>query len=164
MSRTDRLADLVERVLDGDCWHGPNVLDLVTGVSVDAAAARPVPGAHTIWELVLHMTGWADEVRARLAGAPAGAPADGDWPPMSAPATDEAWRGAVERLVESHRALAAAIRSVDDRSLDAPVVDYRDGAAGTGMSIDLTLHGVVHHSVYHAGQLAMLRRAIAAGA
>ncbi|MEZ5291523.1 MAG: DinB family protein [Vicinamibacterales bacterium] len=161
MSRADRLADLIDRVLDGDCWHGPSVVELVTGLSADAASARPIPGGHTAWELVLHMTGWADEVRARLGGAPAGTPPAGDWPPMAAPPTDAAWRGAVERLVESHRVLAAAIRGIDDQALDAPVVDHRDDAAGTGMSLYLTLHGLVHHSVYHAGQLAMLRRVLA---
>ncbi|HEU5170363.1 MAG TPA: hypothetical protein VFU46_07490 [Gemmatimonadales bacterium] len=28
--------------------------------------ARPIPGAHTIWELVLHVTGWRREVARRL--------------------------------------------------------------------------------------------------
>ena len=33
-------------------------------------------------------------------------------------------------------------------------------AAGTGLSKYLTLHGLVHHTVYHAGQIAQLRRAL----
>lgn len=158
MSESQRLADLVERVLEGDCWHGPNVTSLVEDLTPDQAAAPIVPGAHSIWSLVLHMTGWAREAQARLGGATAGEPAAGDWPAVPAP-SPEAWRRAVSELVESHRRLAAAIRAAGDEVLERGVVDHRDAAAGTGLSNYLTLHGVVHHTVYHAGQIALLKRA-----
>lgn len=160
MSECRRLAELVERVLEGDCWHGPNVAGLLEGLTPQQAAAVVVPGGHSIWELVLHMTGWADEVRARLAGSAAGEPARGDWPSVPEPSPD-AWSQSVESLLASHRALAAAIRAVGDDALGTSVVDHRDRAAGTGLSKYLTLHGLVHHTVYHAGQLALLRRALA---
>jgi uncharacterized damage-inducible protein DinB len=118
-----------------------------------------VPRAHSIWELVLHMTGWADEVRARLEGREAGEPAAGDWPPLPEE-TPEAWSRSVAALEASHRALARAIRAAGDGALDAPVIDHRDRAAGTGLSKYVTLHGLVHHTAYHSGQLAMLRRAL----
>jgi uncharacterized damage-inducible protein DinB len=159
MSESDRLAELVERVVEGDAWHGSSVATLLADLTPQQAAAFAVPGAHSIWELVLHMTGWADEVRARLAGAAAGEPASGDWPTAPAP-TDESWARSVEALLASHRALAAAIRAAGDQALAVPVVDHRDRAAGTGLSKYLTLHGLVHHTVYHAGQVALLRQAV----
>lgn len=161
MRDVEQLADLVVRVVEGDPWHGPNVTTLLEGVSARDAAAHAVPGAHSIWELVLHMTGWAREVQARLGGAVAGEPAAGDWPAVhdTSPA---AWAAAVAALVDSHRALAAALRASDDARLAMPVVDHRDPAAGTGLSQYLTLHGLVHHTTYHAGQIALVRRAIEA--
>jgi hypothetical protein len=60
-----------------------------------------------------------------------------------------------------HTALAAAIRRTPPATLDEPVIDHRNRAAGTGQSKYLTLHGLVHHTVYHAGQVALLRRALA---
>jgi uncharacterized damage-inducible protein DinB len=161
MCEADRLADLVERVVEGDPWHGSSVVAVLDGISAEDAAAHVVPGAHSIWELVLHMTGWAREVHSRLAGAPAGEPAAGDWPAVTV-VTPAAWRAAVADLIESHRVLAAAIRAADDRLLVAPVVDHRDAASGTGLSRYLTLHGLVHHTAYHAGQIALVKRAIAA--
>lgn len=161
MREMEQLADLVERVVEGDPWHGPNVCALLDGISARDAAAHVVPGAHSIWELVLHMTGWSREVQARLDGAPAGDPAGGDWPAVRE-ASPAAWTGAVAALVESHRALAAALRASDDAVLATPVVDHRDPATGTGLSHSLTLHGLVHHTTYHAGQIALLRRAIEA--
>ncbi len=66
MGEAARLADLVERVVEGDPWHGSNVVTLLTGLSATDAAAHVMPGAHSIWELVVHMTGWTREVLARL--------------------------------------------------------------------------------------------------
>ena len=105
------------------------------------------------------MTGWAREVQARLDGAPAGEPAAGDWPAVPA-VTEAAWRRDRDTLFEVHAALAAAIRRTPPARLDEPVIDHRDRAAGTGLSKYLTLHGLVHHTVHHAGQIALLRRAV----
>ena len=163
MREVDRLADLVERVLEGDPWHGPDVVSLLHGVAAHDAAATTVPGAHSIWELVVHMTGWAREVSARLGGAPAGEPEAGDWPVVD-DGGEAAWTAALTALVESHRALAAAIRAAGDSVLERPIADHRDAAAGVGLSCYLTLHGLVHHTAYHAGQIALLKRALAAQA
>ena len=155
MSETARLADLVIQVMDGDPWHGSNVVSLLEGVSHQVAAARPAAGGHSIWELVLHMTGWTDEVRARLSGRRAGDPIGGDWPEVT-DVSQAAWARAVAALVASHAALADAVRTVDGPALVEPARETRDPAAGTGFSQYLTVHGLVHHTAYHAGQIALL--------
>ncbi|MGE0359368.1 MAG: DinB family protein [Vicinamibacterales bacterium] len=160
MTEPAHLADLLTRVMTGDPWHGPNVDRLLDGLTSEEAVQRPVPGGHSIWELVLHMTGWAREVEARLAGAAAGEPPAGDWPDEPSPPDAAAWARDRRALFAAHESLATAIRRVTPAMLDSPVVDHRDRAAGTGLSKYLTLHGLVHHSVYHAGQIAQLRRAI----
>lgn len=153
------IAELVERVVTGDPWHGSNVEQLLRGVSAQDAARRAVPGAHTMWELVLHMTGWAREVRARLEGRAAQEPSDGDWPAVG-PVSEERWAEAKANLLKAHDELTQAIVAMDTRSLDQPVQDFRDNALGVGLSHYLTVHGLVHHTVYHAGQLALLRKAL----
>ena len=160
MTETGKLADLITRVTTGDPWHASSLVKVLDGVTADTAASHPVPGAHSIWELVLHITGWADEVRARLAGRPAGEPAAGDWPAVT-DMSGEAWRRAVAALVESHDALAAAIRASDGSVLDTPVTDQRDPAAGAGLTKYLTLHGLAHHTVYHTAQIALLVKSAA---
>lgn len=159
MREVERLADLVERVVDGDPWHGSNVVTLLDGLTAIEAARHPVDHAHSIWELVRHMTAWCDEVRARLGGAPAGEPPAGDWPAVT-DVSPAAWSAAIAAFVASHRALAVAIRAAGDAVLDTPVRDPRNPPTGTGLSQYLTLHGAVHHTTYHAGQIALLRRAL----
>lgn len=159
MSESTRLADLLERVMTGDPWHAGNVQALLDGLGAAEAARVPVPGGHSIWQIVLHMTAWAREVQARFEGMPAGAPAAGDWPEVPTVGA-AAWDRDRRALFAAHAALAAAIRRAPAVRLDEPVIDHRDRAAGTGLSKYLTLHGLVHHSVHHAGQIALLRRGL----
>ncbi len=157
MRETHRIADLVMAVVGGDPWHGPNTAALLRQVSCEEAASHLIPDAHSIWELVLHMTGWADEVRARLGGAEAGEPAAGDWAEVDE-VSPAAWARAQTAFVQSHERLAAALRETRDAHLETPVLDHRDRAAGTGLSQYATLHGLVHHTAYHTGQIAMMVR------
>ena len=162
MSRAKRLAGQIERTVTGPMWHGPALIDVLEGVTADLARNRPVPGAHSIWELVLHVTAWAEIARQRVNGQATGDPApEQNWPPVSAsdptsgsdPGGD--WALAVERLGESHRHLAADTRQLDDERLDALV-------PGLDHTVSVLLHGVVEHGTYHGGQIALLRRAAGA--
>lgn len=163
MTETRRIADLMTRVVEGDPWHGDNVMDLLADVTVAEAKAKPVPGVHSIWELVLHMTGWATEVRARVEGRAAGTPASGDWPAVGA-TTVARWQAAREALADAYQKLDAVVVALPDRELNQPVLDRRNNALGTGLSRYLTIHGAIHHGVYHAGQIALLKRALRPGA
>ena len=159
MSENARIADLLDRVIGGDPWHAANVRTLLDGLSAADAARTPIPGGHSIWQIVLHMAGWAREVRHRLDDRAAGEPVAGDWPPVPE-ASASAWDHDCRELVAAHAELAAAIRRMTTAMLDQGVVDCRDAAAGTGLSKYVTLHGLVHHTVYHAEQIAQLRRAL----
>ncbi len=61
-----------------------------------------------------------------------------------------------ERVGHLQRAVSAL--PADD--LHRPVVDRRDKALGTGASRYVTLHGVIHHAAYHAGQIALLKKRV----
>ena len=52
------IADQISRAFRGESWHGPSVREVLAGVSAEDAAAHPIAGAHSIWEIVLHLTGW----------------------------------------------------------------------------------------------------------
>ena len=59
--------------LSGECIadrdrHGPAILELLKDIDVVAACHRAVPGIHTIWELVEHITVWDAASIVRLAG------------------------------------------------------------------------------------------------
>jgi uncharacterized damage-inducible protein DinB len=157
--RAHYLAKRIQRTVTGPMWHGPALDAVLAGVTATRAAARPIAGAHSIWEIVLHVTAWAEIARLRLRGeAIADPPGDRDWPPV--PGSDpqfgsdaeSAWAQAVERLGASHRALAADVRALADERLDEKI-------AGLEYTVQILLAGVVEHGTYHGGQIALLKKA-----
>jgi len=151
MSRARHLGSSLERTVTGPMWHGPALAEVLEGVTAERAAARPIPGAHTIWELVLHIIAWAEIARARLRGESTGDPTpEQDWPPVTA-ADAAAWQRTLERLGACHRELAADVRGLDEARLDQKV-------ANLDYSADVLLHGIVEHGTYHGGQIALLKK------
>jgi uncharacterized damage-inducible protein DinB len=151
MSRARHLGSSLERTVTGPMWHGSALAEVLEGVTAERAAARPIPGAHTIWELVLHIIAWAEIARARLRGESTGDPTpEQDWPPVTA--TDAAaWQRTLERLGACHRELAADVRGLDEARLDQKV-------ANLDYSADILLRGIVEHGTYHGGQIALLKK------
>ena len=156
MSEIARIIDQLEREHEGDPWHGTPLLTLLEGITADQAARKPIAAGHSIWEIVLHMTGWKIEVARRVDGAPAGEPPDGDWPDVGEP-TPARWTAAVQRLTEAQRTLLDAIRRLPEARFFEPTNDPRIRPLGTGVSYYVLLHGIVQHDVYHSGQIAALK-------
>lgn len=157
MSASEAIADSLRRTLTGPMWHGDAINQLLSGVSASDAARRPVPGAHTIWELVLHMTAWANIARKRLSFRRQPEPTTAeDWPPHNNGQSIEAWSDAQMRLSEAYESLAQCAEELDRAALDAQI-------PGHDYSARILLMGVVEHGAYHGGQIGLLKRALASG-
>jgi len=159
MTEADRLLDQFTRAHDGDPWHGSPVKAILKGVTAEQAATQPPNGAHSIWELVLHMTGWRNEVAERATGKPAGTPAGGDYPKVGEP-TPARWKAALAALDASHEHLMKVVRGMSEEHLLKPTNDPRNRPLGTGVSYYQLLHGIVQHDAYHAGQIAILKKVL----
>jgi len=144
----DTIDDLAS-IHDGDAWHGPSLKEILAGVTAAQAAARPLPNAHTIWELVLHIVAWDDVFRTRLEGRPMNAPEEGDFPPV-ADASEAAWQKTLARVDETHRRLIDTIDRVTDEQATVPGKDY---------TVAYLLRSLARHQVYHAGQIMLLKKA-----
>ncbi len=155
MTEIDLIRDQIERAFDGDPWCGLSLHAILDGVMAHQAKAR-VPGlTHSIGEIVLHLAGWQAVVARRISGASVALPDGGEWPPL-----DHSWAKARWRLDESHRALLRALDACDPARLHDRIGDSRDPAMGSGMTAYATLHGIAQHTMYHAGQIALLKKMI----
>jgi len=159
MDEIARIADQLRRVWDGDPWYGPNVVDVLRGITPAQAARRPVPQAHTVWEIALHMTAWNREVLRRLKTGSCRDPEDGDWPPQPE-ASPENWRWTTEMLEASLSALIHEVERFPAARLDEVLGELRDRPQGSGVSYYVLLHGIVQHNVAHTAQLSLLRKAV----
>jgi uncharacterized damage-inducible protein DinB len=149
-----RLAHHIKRTVTGPMWHGAALAELLDGVTPAQATARPISGAHSIWEIVAHVTAWAEIARARVHGERIAEPtADEDWPPVVSTAEAD-WAILLRRLSDSHRTLAQEVRHLDDAAIDRMV-------PGLEYTMSNLLHGVIEHGTYHGGQIALLKKALA---
>ncbi len=136
-----RIARQLVRAVRGPAWHGPSFHEAIRGVSAADAARKPIPGAHSIWKLVLHTTAWLRIVRLRAEKrSPRRITRAMNWPDPG-PVQARRWRRAVAGLDAEVTRLARTIRALDDERLPY-----------------LALHGVVQHTIYHAGQIVLLRK------
>ena len=154
MTEIERILDQLKRAYEGNAWHGPAVKEVLAGVTAEQAHARPLRNAHTIWELVRHIAVWEDVGRRRLGGdlAQIEISSPEDWPPRE-DTSEAAWEQAKAALERGHKALVEAIARVPESRMDEPICEGLS-------SVYVTLHGVIQHDLYHAGQMAMLKKAL----
>ena len=153
------LLDQLRRTHAGDPWYGSPRTKFLAGLTAAEAVSRPVAGAHSVWELVLHMTAWTNEVRRRVAGGAPAEPAEGDWPPVRE-ATEAGWSEALAGLDRAHAALIESATRLTPDALGRRVGELGKPALGTGVTVEGMLVGLAQHDAYHTGQLAVLRGAI----
>ncbi len=151
MREAHRLADQMRRAYDGDAWHGPSLVALLREVPADRAFTYPVPGAHSIAELVAHVGFWKHVAQRRTEGDAVADANSHDWRPLDPGTTS--WDDLRQRLAASHASLVARVEGLDDNRLEEPV-------PGQAISLYVMLHGIVQHDLYHAGQVAILLKAI----
>lgn len=148
-----RIADQARRAFQGEAWHGAALKELLEGVTARQANARPIPEAHSIWELVLHSAVWVEASEASVRGVPMPKIVGTveDWPPVK-DSSGEAWARAKDRLFQAGTQLAQAISKFSDERL-------HDTVPGRQYDFYFLFHGIVQHSLYHGGQIGLLKRA-----
>jgi uncharacterized damage-inducible protein DinB len=150
-SESVRVAEQLRLAFDGTAWHGPALLELLTDVDHVSAAAKPLPNVHSIWELVRHIAAWDGAVRRRIGGEKLQLNRAQDFPPVPK-STKAAWRRAVRELKATHDALVKTVNTLPDSRL-------RQRVPGKGYDFAFMLSGVAQHELYHAGQIAILKKA-----
>ena len=151
MSEISFLVDQLNRAFDGEAWHGPALMEILEGIEAKTAAARPITKAHCIWELVIHLAGWEQVVCRRLQGKVATLSDAQNFGHLDN-TTDRSWQTAVTNLRETHAELIKLVSALPDSRL-------ADRVPGKDYDIRFMLYGVVQHAAYHAGQIAILKRA-----
>ena len=156
-SELSRIAAELQRAYNGDAWHGPPMTEALKGICALSAPVKPIPEAHSIWEIVHHLTAWNHIVRRRFLGEVVKPMREDDWPPIEN-FTPEAWEAAVKSL---HEACVGLITELEKAS-KKPECDaiLHQTAPGKTHSVYVMLHGAVQHNLYHTGQISILRKAV----
>ena len=151
ISAAGRIADQLRRAFYGSAWHGPALLELLEDVAAGTAASKPIPKVHSIWELVLHVAVWDRAALRRLGGDKWQPTGVANFPLVTAPTAAE-WRKAIAATKRTHDTLVKTVAALPDSRL-------RDRVPGKRYDFYHMLQGIAQHELYHAGQIAILKRA-----
>jgi uncharacterized damage-inducible protein DinB len=150
MSEIQSIIDDLKNIHDGDAWHGPSLKEILSGVTAGQAAAKQMANAHSIWELTSHIAAWEWVFMRRLAGIQMNEPEEGDFPAVT-DVSEESWRRTLDRFDETHLSLVESVAALTDERL-------REIVPGKDYTVGYMLRGLMRHHVYHAGQIALLKK------
>ena len=153
-SDLEALRQDLHKVYDGNPWHGSSITEVLKGIDAETAGSQSIPRAHTIWELVLHMTAWTREVASRVRGAVAKSPPE-DWPVPRFGGGEPAWKSAKDDLAAAQKEIEAAVAALPA----ADLVRWIENHEGTSCTVGTVIRGLLQHHTYHQGQIAILKRA-----
>ena len=153
MSETARLADQIRRAFDGEAWHGDSLMEILKDVPAKNAATKPVPDAHSIWEILLHISAW-DDVIIRRAHGDTVKLSDAENFPAIADSSRAAWQAAVAKAKSKHDELVETVAAFPDSRLNEQV----PGKSDKYHTFYYMFSGIVQHDLYHAGQIALLKK------
>ena len=151
MSERQRILDLLDRAYRAKTWCGPALLETLDGVGAALAARHVKRGVHSIWELVEHVASWNDIVAERLSGKRPVVTPERNFPPITR-TTPAAWKATLRRLARTQGKFRREVARFPVARLGRrrPKLDH---------TWNVLIHGQIQHQLYHAGQIAMLRRA-----
>lgn len=152
-----QIAGQLRSVFAGEAWHGPSLRELLSDLTYQQANARPLAAAHSIWELALHIEVWTKAAQAAMHGTPIPAfvenmPPEQNWP-LIKDASAAGWKTAADKVLRAGEDLASEIEKFGDERLTETV-------PGRGYDFKVLLRGSVQHTVYHSGQIAILKKTL----
>ena len=156
ISESALIADQLRRAFNGEAWHGPALLELLEDVDAATASAKPLTNVHSIWELVLHIAVWDGAGSRRLKGEKYQPTGTDNFPLVPSNPTEAAWRKTVAHAKRTHDALVKTVTGLNESRL-------LDRVPGKRYNFAHMLHGIAQHELYHAGQIAVLKKAQARG-
>ena len=151
-----KLAEQIKEAYEGEPWFGKSATQLLLDTLESEAFEQPT-GQHSILELVWHMINWKSFVINRLRKDDSQSLQtfeELDW--RSLDHTDKnLWQQGLQLFHQTHNELVEVLQQQTDDLLIEPV-------AGRNYKYHTLLHGILHHDVYHLGQIAYIQKLLRA--
>ena len=152
MSQIRHIRRLLIETYGGNPWHGRSIKSLLSEISPEIGLKKPNAASHSVADLLWHMAIW------RQFTINAVKPGNqnleyfekNDWRELDLTKTST-WTDGINELEKSQLDLIELLDTVDDSILSASVPDRK-------YNVKVLLYGVVQHDIYHAGQIAYIKK------
>lgn len=143
------IVSILKNVYEGPTWYGKSIEATITEIPIGKALLR-LEGSYNIAELLSHMLAWRHYVIKLLeTGRHHPVPDFENFPTIEVLMMDE-WTDLTDRFTQSqHRLMYLLTHSEIDLTAPVPAKSY---------SFQDVLLGIIHHDIYHAGQLNLLAK------
>lgn len=142
----------------GKLWMGENYETKLGRLKGDAPFLRPGPDMHSAAEVVAHLTAWRRDALLKIETGK-GRLRDYEqenWPPVAA-LRAKGWNSLLNEFDESLEAVLELLRQRDDAFLEQT---YYDQDYGGEYPYSYSIVGLLHHDLYHLGQLGIILKKI----
>jgi len=151
MNKCEEIAEDYRRVTVAGPWYGPSLAELLSRITPEQAVTKPVGATHSIRELLQHVLLWNERIQKTNETSPMPKwEAEKEWgePPIP-------WSELLERWNKSRDLLEERLRNF-------PVEDLGKQTPGRNYPYEFMLHGIVQHTTWHSGQIAMVHSMVKA--
>lgn len=142
----------LQEVLSGNPWYGKSLLAVLNGIDPSIVHKKPDSESHSIIELLYHMVTWAEFTERRLAkdkNMDLEAFRALDWRKTD-PET-HTWNNGISEFTSEINKIIKLLKDSGDEILEDKV-DYRE------YNFRYLLNGLIHHNIYHIGQIAYVNK------
>lgn len=150
MSESQKILDQFNKMYYGGAWFGNGLKEILDEVDSETAVKRPIETAHNILEITNHISIWVKAVNHQLIGTPLQVSDKENWQIINFDA-EKYWSDSLNKLDERISELLNQLSRTSDEKLSETV-------NGEGYTFHFLLYGVLQHCVYHAGQIALLKK------
>jgi hypothetical protein len=152
MTQTAQIAKHLRDVHTGGNWTWSNLKDILTDVSWEEATTK-IDSFNTIAALTFHVNYFVVAVLDVLQGKPLTShdKFSFDVPPIH---SQQDWEKLVNKVLAEAGQCAALIEKLPDSKLDEVFVEEKYG------NYFRNLHGLIEHTHYHLGQIAILKKLV----
>lgn len=148
-------------VQNGTLWMGDSFDKKISSLTEEQAFIRPLPNLHSPAELIAHLTAWRKDALLKIRQG-TGRLMDQD--PNNWPSNEKlkkiGWSEIVQEYQDSLAELVGLLRDKQDAFLKN---QYEDQDFKGSYHYSFLINGLLHHDLYHLGQLGIVIKLIKEG-
>ena len=153
MQESKQIKTALRHLYEGEVWHGPSIKEILVDMTAQDAIKRVTPKSKNIAEYLVHITNWRIFALEKLTGGDSYdiiLNSEADWSVINE-LSQEGWEEILQNYEEAQTELLEVVDTYTNSKLEATVT-------GRKYTFYTLLHGVIHHDIYHSGQMMMLKR------
>jgi uncharacterized damage-inducible protein DinB len=152
---TDYIITTLRSVLEGSPWYGTSVMKILKDVDPATVYKKPSKDSHSLIDLLYHMNTWTEFALKRLEKdeeKDMAAFDNLDWRDIN-PAEHD-WEKGVAQFKVTNDLIIELLETKENDKFLSDKVDYRE------YNFRFLLNGLIQHHIYHAGQIAYLKKVL----